>query len=92
MVEVKNVRYKYKNGDIVLDNINLEVDKGQVVGIIGKNGSGKSTLAKLISGITIPSEGEILINGIDTSDKDKFIEFRKNVRNSFSKSRKPNNI
>ena len=92
MVEVKNVRYKYKNGDIVLDNINLEVDKGQVVGIIGKNGSGKSTLAKLISGITIPSDGEILINGIDTSDKDKFIELRKNVRNCFSKSRKSNNI
>lgn len=47
----------------VLDNINLTVGHGEVVGIIGKNGAGKSTLMKLVAGITFPTEGEITVNG-----------------------------
>ena len=46
-----------------LKNLNLEVKKGEVVGIIGSNGSGKSTLLKLISGITTPTSGYIRTNG-----------------------------
>lgn len=47
----------------VLDDINLEIKKGEFVGIVGRNGSGKSTLLKLLAGIYYPSAGEILING-----------------------------
>ena len=47
----------------VLDDINFEVEKGQVLGIIGKNGAGKSTLLKLISEITKPSSGRIMYKG-----------------------------
>ena len=47
----------------VLDNLNFEVEKGQVLGIIGKNGAGKSTLLKLISEITKPSSGRIMYKG-----------------------------
>lgn len=47
----------------VLDNINLEIKKGEFVGIVGRNGSGKSTLLKLLAGIYYPSAGEIIVNG-----------------------------
>lgn len=92
MVDVKNVSYKYKNGEIVLEDINLEVKTNETVCIIGKNGSGKSSLARLIAGITVPTKGDIFISGINTKDKSKFIELRKTIRNSFSEPRKPNYI
>lgn len=47
----------------VLDNIDLEIKKGEFVGIVGRNGSGKSTLLKLLAGIYYPSAGEIVVNG-----------------------------
>lgn len=47
----------------VLDNIDLEIKKGEFVGIVGRNGSGKSTLLKLIAGIYYPSAGKIVVNG-----------------------------
>ena len=46
-----------------LDDINLKIEKGEALGIIGKNGAGKSTLLKLITQVTAPTEGKILING-----------------------------
>ena len=46
-----------------LDGLNLEIKKGEVVGILGKNGAGKSTLLKIVTGVVIPSSGEISING-----------------------------
>lgn len=55
MIEIQEVSYKYKNGTEGLENINLKIEEGQVISIIGKNGSGKSTLARLIAGITKPS-------------------------------------
>lgn len=62
---VENDRTLTDNSEYVwsLQGINFEIEKGDVVGIIGKNGSGKSTLLKIISQITAPSEGEIKING-----------------------------
>ena len=92
MIEIKGLNYKYKNGMQVLKNINLRVQEGEVISIIGKNGSGKSTLARLISGIIKPTEGTILINNIDTKASKSFLELRKTIRNCFSKSRKSNNI
>lgn len=46
-----------------LSNVNLEIKKGEILGIIGLNGSGKSTLASIISGITYPTEGEVQVEG-----------------------------
>lgn len=54
---------KKKNLFNALDNINLEINTGEKLAFLGKNGSGKSTLLKIISRITLPSSGEIVLNG-----------------------------
>lgn len=60
--------YYHKDKDFcALKNVSLKIEKGSVVGIIGSNGAGKSTLLKLISGLTIPTEGKIYLNGKVTS-------------------------
>ena len=46
-----------------MDDLNLEVKKGEVLGILGRNGAGKSTLLKMITGVVFPTSGEIKING-----------------------------
>ena len=79
MIELKNVNFKYKNGDMVLKDINLKIEEKEFVTIIGKNGSGKSTLLKLIGGITKPTKGQAMVDDIDLKDKKKFLELRKKV-------------
>ena len=53
-----------KQSFLALKNINLEVNKGEIFGVIGKNGAGKSTLLKVISRVLIPSEGRVIIRGM----------------------------
>ena len=53
----------YHTDHFALEDISLEVHKGECVGIIGTNGSGKSTMALVLSGIASPDEGEIIVNG-----------------------------
>lgn len=53
----------YEKDKLVLDNISFEINKGEIVGLIGVNGAGKSTLMKLIAGITYPTSGSITVNG-----------------------------
>ncbi len=79
MIEINNVNYKYKNGKVVIKNLNLQINDGEFVAIIGRNGSGKSTLSRLISGLEKPTEGNINVNGIDTKNKKMTLELRKNV-------------
>ncbi|NPV70343.1 MAG: ABC transporter ATP-binding protein [Firmicutes bacterium] len=69
LLEVENVTYYYPGEPPVkaLDRVNLEVRKGEFVGIVGQNGSGKSTLVKAIVGLLRPSEGTIRFHGEDIS-------------------------
>lgn len=62
-VEIKNLSFEYQQKQ-TLKNINLEIKKGEIVGICGKSGSGKTTILKLLMHFYNPSEGEILYNGI----------------------------
>lgn len=69
LIQVKNVSFEYKEGLSVLKNINLTLDKGEVVAIIGQNGSGKTTLVKHFNGLLRPNKGELLINDEPTIKK-----------------------
>lgn len=65
-LEIKNLSFKYPNtDDYVLKNINLKLNIGERLAIVGSNGSGKTSLIKLLSRLYDPTEGEILLNGID---------------------------
>lgn len=62
---VKNVYFSYQNKEKILKNINLTINKGSKIAIVGKSGCGKSTLLKLLAGITDPQTGKILMNTTD---------------------------
>ena len=63
----------------VIKNLNLEIEKGSFVAVLGHNGSGKSTIAKLMNGILVPQSGTVTVNGITTENDDNIFEIRKNV-------------
>jgi len=57
------IRQQYHHDFHALNDVNFEVKKGEMVGIVGKNGSGKSTLLKLVTGVLTPSTGKVMVNG-----------------------------
>lgn len=61
MIKFTNVSKKYKNGTLALNNFNLDITEGKVLGILGPNGSGKTTFLKMINGYLKPTSGEIKI-------------------------------
>ena len=63
MIEIKHVSKSYKKGEKVVDNINLEINDGEIFGFIGLNGAGKTTTIKMITGILEIDEGNIFIDG-----------------------------
>ncbi|MBR2322991.1 MAG: energy-coupling factor transporter ATPase [Clostridia bacterium] len=79
-IEIKNVTFNYENSKIpVIKDLSLSVDKGEFLCILGENGSGKSTLSRLINGLLLPSQGDVLVFGLNTRDKAKTYEIRKSV-------------
>ncbi|HHW49031.1 MAG TPA: cell division ATP-binding protein FtsE [Clostridiaceae bacterium] len=72
MVEFRNVTKRYDNGTLALQNVNIKIDKGEFVFIIGPSGSGKSTLIKLILKEEDPTEGEVYVNGYEVSALDRY--------------------
>ena len=72
----KNLTKSYKKNIPVLQNFNLEIPAGRIIGLLGPNGCGKSTLMKLISGLLQPDSGEILVNGCPVGEESKaFISY-----------------
>jgi ABC-2 type transport system ATP-binding protein len=62
LLEVKHVNKSFNNKEILKD-INIKIDGGKIIGLLGKNGAGKTTLIKLINDLLTPTSGEILVNG-----------------------------
>ena len=60
-----------------INHLNVEIEKGSFVAVLGHNGSGKSTFAKHLNGILLPTEGEVWVAGMDTSDEEKLWDVRK---------------
>ena len=70
-IELKNVSYYFQNSkEPVLKKINMKIERGTTIGIVGKNGAGKSTLLKILLGFYHNYEGEILVNGINLKEID----------------------
>lgn len=63
-IELKNISFGYKKDNFILKDINLVINRGEIIFLIGKNGSGKSTLFLIIAGLIKPNLGEILVDGI----------------------------
>lgn len=82
-IECKNLTYEYvlpdKNVVKALDNINLTINKGEFVAIVGMNGSGKSTLARQMNGLLLPTSGQCSVDGLKTSDEATLWQIRQKV-------------
>lgn len=79
IIELRNISFRYGESEQeALSNINLSIYPNEWVAIIGPNGSGKSTLAKIMNGLLVPSEGQVLVNGIELNE-DTVWEARRTV-------------
>ena len=82
-IEVKDLVKKYKTGDIevhAVDSVSFEIEKGEVVVIVGPSGAGKTTLLNLIGGMDVPTYGRISVGGRDISNynENQLTEYRRN--------------
>lgn len=77
---------------VILDNVNIKIERGKIVGLLGKNGQGKTTLIKLINDLLTPTSGEVLINGKKPSIESKKIISYLPERTYFDKSMKVSDI
>ena len=84
IIQVEHLAYTYPGVDdtpgvAVFEDLNLTVEKGTFVAILGSNGCGKSTLAKHFNAILLPCGGKVYVCGLDTSDENRIIAVRRNV-------------
>lgn len=88
LISVRNLIVDFKrvdeDGNEVLatravNGVNLDIEKGSFVAVVGMNGSGKSTLAKCLNGLIMPTSGEVLVDGMSTADENRLWDIRKKV-------------
>jgi energy-coupling factor transport system ATP-binding protein len=70
IIQADNIHFFYPGGVKALNGVNLSIEKGQSVAIIGRNGSGKTTLVKHMNGLLKPAQGRMLVNGESTGEKE----------------------
>jgi energy-coupling factor transport system ATP-binding protein len=66
VIRLEGVRFRYPRGPEAVRGVTLSIEDGEFVGVVGHSGAGKTTLAKLIAGLLKPSEGRVLVDGMDT--------------------------
>ena len=80
IISFKQVHYTYPGDELEsLFGVDLEIEQGEVVAVLGHNGSGKSTLAKHMNAILVPDEGKVVVDGIDSSEEDDVYQIRRRV-------------
>ncbi len=83
IIKTEDLRFSYPAVEgvtpVVLDGVDLEIEEGSFVAVLGHNGCGKSTLAKHMNAILLPSGGAVYVDGIDTADEDKLLDIRRTV-------------
>ena len=88
IVKAKDVVFEYirrdDEGEVVgittaVDHVNLGIEKGDFIAILGHNGSGKSTLAKHFNAILVPEEGSVIVDGINTAESERIWDIRQNA-------------
>ena len=80
IIVFENVHYTYPGDELEsLCGVDLTIEKGSFVAVLGHNGSGKSTLAKHMNAILVPDAGRVLVDGIDTADEARVLELRRRV-------------
>lgn len=88
MIQIKNLIHKYMTyGDSeeeiqeikAINDLDLSVQKGEFIAILGRNGSGKSSLAKHINGLLMPTEGAVYVKGMDTRDRSQILKIRQSA-------------
>ena len=84
MIVFDHVTYQYENAEApALTGIDLEIQRGSFVAIVGHNGSGKSTLAKHINGLLLPASGSVTVDGLRTDAEDNILPIRQKVGMAF---------
>ena len=82
ILSARDVSFAYDNYEekqlppIVLEDVSLDIQPGEFVAVLGHNGSGKSTLAKHFNAILLPTQGKVLVGGMDTADESKLFDIR----------------
>ncbi|MDD4921302.1 MAG: ABC transporter ATP-binding protein [Bacteroidales bacterium] len=70
MISIKNLHFNYKKQKPLFADFSLEMETGQIVGLLGKNGAGKSSLLKIVAGLRTPHTGELIVNGFNPGKRD----------------------
>ena len=79
MISIDHLIYRYDGEHTALDDISLEINKGEMLAIVGRNGSGKSTLAKHLNALLLPTGGRVTVDGMDAAAEDSTLDIRKKV-------------
>ena len=83
IIKTEDLRFSYTTAEgaspVVLDGVELNIEPGSFVAVLGHNGSGKSTLAKHMNAILLPSGGKVYVNGVDTADEARLLDIRRTV-------------
>ena len=77
MIEIKNLVYEYEEADHpAVDGVDLAIEKGEFVAVLGHNGSGKSTMAKCLNGLFQPTRGDVVVDGMNTKEEEDIWKLR----------------
>lgn len=82
-IELKDVHYAYpgseESGQEAVKGVTLSIEEGSFVALVGHNGSGKSTLARLLNGLFVPTNGDVVVYGVNTKDEKRIYDVRSRV-------------